>query len=138
MYTTYKDWHVLSKKASWRSTIGERMSSPHKNEAVPLFDIPGLATDTITTDPMHSFHLGWGQDLGASGVILLCKLECFGRGALDKRLEIAYEKFVMHCQESGKTTSIDRFSKVAFDMATPSCHSIASVLYFVVAYKKYS
>ena len=109
---------MLSKRASWRSTIGQRMTSPHKTEDIPLFNIPGLATNTITTDPMHSFHLGWGQDLAASGVILLCHLECFGRGALDRRLELAYEKFVTYCQESGRTTSIDRFSKAAFDMAT--------------------
>ncbi|CAE7353556.1 unnamed protein product [Symbiodinium sp. CCMP2456] len=93
-----QDWHVLSKDASWRDTIGCRTNSPHKTGDIPLFRIPGLETNTIMTDPMHTFHLGWGQDLAASGLILLCRLQEFGNDrVLNSRLHRAYTNFVAYC-----------------------------------------
>ena len=116
--TGTQDWHVLSKDAVWRSTVGNRSETPHKVdlEHVALLRVPGLTTQRVATDPMHTFHLGWGQDLAASGLVLLAKEGCFGQGALDRRLERAYAAFVVYCSANGKTTSCDRFSKQAFDM----------------------
>ncbi|CAE7261300.1 unnamed protein product, partial [Symbiodinium pilosum] len=110
------DWYVLSKDAVWRGTINNRKETPHKSLDIPLLNVPGLRTELIYTDPMHTFHLGWGQDLAASGVILLAHLEYFGKGALDTRLERAYGEFVTYCSGVGRTTSCDGFSKQLFDM----------------------
>ncbi|CAE7727737.1 unnamed protein product, partial [Symbiodinium pilosum] len=113
-----EDWHVLSKDAIWRTTIANRTTSPHKTDDVGLLLIPGIRTQTISTDPMHTFHIGWGQDLAASGVILLATVGAFGEGALDSRLEVAYASFIAYCSAHGKTTSCDRFSKQTFDMTS--------------------
>ena len=120
----------FSQDANWRTTIRNRLTSPHKTGPgdIPLLTIPGLRTDCITTDPMHCFHLGWGQDLGASGVVLLAKLGYFGNaGALDSRLNHAYGLFVAYCIHTGKTTSCDGFSKKAFDMTTAQQYSTGFV-----------
>ena len=111
-----KDWHVLSEDAVWRGTIRNRAESPHKSVNIPLLQVPGLRTENILTDPMHTFHIGWGQDLGASGVVLLATLGAFGQGGMDTRLENAYAGFIAYCLRHGKTTSCDRFSKQTFDM----------------------
>ena len=106
---------MLSRTAKWRKTIGCRSSDPHKG-AVPLFAIPGLTTSSIESDAMHTFNLGWGVDLAASSVVGLCLLDEWGAGALDRRLDRAYGCFLRHTTSVGKTTSIDRFSKITFDM----------------------
>ena len=109
---------MLSEDAVWRETIRNRAEAPHKTTAgnIPLLQIPGLRTGNIMTDPMHTFHLGWGQDLGASGVVLLATVGAFGQGGLDTRLGRAYAGFIAYCSHHGKTTSCDRFSKQTFDM----------------------
>ena len=112
---------MFSEDATWRSTVGSRHASPHKDEDVPLMRVPGLRTNNVTTDPMHCFHLGWGQDLAASAVVLLCNLGAFEAGALDKRMEVAYTSFIEFCTANGRTTSCDRFSKQDFDMKTLDC-----------------
>ena len=114
--TILQDWYVLSTDAEWRGTIDNRAETPHKTDDIPLLRVPGLRTKLISTDPMHTFHLGWGQDLGASGVVLLAKLDFFGHGSLDTRLNCAYGDFVAYCMAMGKTTSCDGFSRKAFDM----------------------
>ena len=119
-----KDWYVLSKDAVWRGTINNRKETPHKSLDIPLLNVPGLRTELIYTDPMHTFHLGWGQDLAASGVILLAHLEYFGKGALDTRLERAYGEFVTYCSGVGRTTSCDGFSKQLFDMKLAATSTI--------------
>ena len=113
-----KDWFVFAQSATWRTTVGARQVSPHKVDiaSIPFLSTPGMSTATICTDPLHTFHLGWGKDLGSGGIVLLAKLQYFGRGALDARLERAYEDFLHHCVETGKTTSCDMFSKKDFDM----------------------
>ena len=69
------------------------MTSPHKSDDIPLLRVPSMGTQNIQTDPMHSFHLGWGMDLAASGIVLLCSLEVFGRGSLNSRLARAFDGF---------------------------------------------
>ena len=102
----------------WRSTIGCRATSPHKhsNDNIPLFRIPGLETQRVITDPLHCFHLGWGQDLAAGGLVMLAHLGHFGRGGLDAKLAQAFELFLAWCVAAGKSTSCDKFSRRDFDM----------------------
>ena len=96
--------------------MGRRQSSPFKSNDVPLLRIPGMGASSIATDPLHTFHLGWGVDLAASGLLMLAKLGYFGSGALDARLQQAYEHFLQFCRAEGKTTSCDNFAKRDFDM----------------------
>ena len=116
-----QDWHVFSSEAGWRDTIGRRARNPHKADDVPLLRIPGLCTNTIMPDPLHTFHLGWGKDLAASSIVYLCQIQVFGRGAMNARLERAFENFMGYCHSCGKTTSIDGLSKLDFDMKKLSC-----------------
>ena len=96
--------------------MGCRQYSPHKPGPIPLLDIPGLRTDNICTDPMHTFHLGWGADMAASCVVVLSRLGFWGTGALDSKLSRAYNDFMMYCTAHGRTTSCENFSKKDFDM----------------------
>ena len=107
----------MSKFASWRDTIGCRLTSRHTDlDNIALFMVPGLDTDRVLSDPMHCFHLGWGADLGASSIVLLALLGDFGGGGLNRRLECAFGNFMEHCVNVGATTSCERFSKDKFDM----------------------
>ena len=106
---------MLSAAAEWRSTVGCRATSPYKDPP-PLLRVPGLVTAAITTDPLHSFHLGWGQDLAASAIVLLAKRQAFGIGGLDTKLEAAFSKFMEFCDANGRTTGCEMFSKQTFDM----------------------
>ena len=127
---------MFSEDATWRSTVRRRHASPHKDEDVPLMRVPGLRTNNITTDPMHCFHLGWGQDLAASAIVLLCNHGAFEAGALDKRMDLAYTSFMQFCTANGRTTSCDRFSKQDFDMKTlgPALYRMNEHLTFQISW----
>ena len=107
----------MSEAAEWRSTVGQRQTSPFKSNDVPLLRIPGMRPSLIATDPLHTFHLGWGADLAASGLLMLAKLGYFGSGGLDARLGQAYEYFLQFCKSEGRSTSCDNFAKRDFDMS---------------------
>lgn len=114
------DWHNFREDAEWRATIGENRScSPYKEDAnIPLLDIPGVDAMRILPDSCHCFHLGWGVDLAASGLVLLCKRRMFEGRALDKRLADAYSQFLAWCAASKKTTAIQHWSYKKLDMNT--------------------
>lgn len=88
-----------------------------------MLSIPGMSSTTILPDSCHCFHLGWGVDLGASGLVLMSKRGLFGNGPLDSRLHIAYGKFMEWCDGKGKRSGIDWWSKKKLDM---SSHLIGS------------
>lgn len=114
------DWHNLGENASWRGTCGDqRQGSPFKHgHRNPLLRIPGMNKDSILPDSLHCFHLGWGQDLAASAVVLLCKLGHFQGRCLNSRLATAYAEFTAWVGRSKKTTGIDWWSKLKLDMAS--------------------
>ena len=65
------------------------------------------------------FHLGYGQDMAASSIILLSLLGHFGNERkLDNRLIAAYEKFDQWCRANHRTSAIDEFSKQSFGMGS--------------------
>jgi hypothetical protein len=77
--------------------------------------------DSILPDSLHCFHLGWGQDLGASGVVLLAKLGHFNGRYLNDQLADAYGHFSGWVVRNHKTTGIDWWSKLKLDMASMLC-----------------
>lgn len=114
-------WHNPTDSSEWCQD--NELVSPFK-PGLPsaLLDVPGCnAPRYIVCDYMHAFHLGYGMDLGASTVVLLCFLGHHGppglRG-LDDKLERAYSTFKYWCHQHGKTTSISTFSKLGFDMSS--------------------
>lgn len=115
-----QDWHDASLGASWRNTMTEEAwRSALKPIHVAFRSIPGLEdARRAFPDSMHSFHLGWGQDLAASAIVLLTKFKLFEGRNIDVRLETAFSSFMGWCQSNGKTTSIIEFSKTKFDMGT--------------------
>lgn len=74
----------------------------------------------ILLDYCHIFHLGYGMDIGASSIILLCYLGHFGsHRKLDDRLEEAYRRYDQWCHDNCRTSGIDEFSKQSFGMGGP-------------------
>ena len=128
-----QDWHNLGRNALWRETCGnERSDSPFATGHIPLLAIPGMSNETILPDSLHCFHLGWGQDLGASGIVLLCKLEYFrgaGRNKLNAKLADAYVHFTEWLSKNKKSSGIDFWSKLKLDMA--------SILFMIVHFISY-
>ena len=123
------DWHNLGPQAGWRSTCGaNRNGSPFKQVQIPLLTIPGLCQETILPDSLHCFHLGWGQDLGASGVVLLAKLGFFAGRSLDDKLADAYKVFTQWISLKKKTIGIDWWSKQKMDMKS----TLFTIHYFLI------
>lgn len=113
------DWHHMGEDALWRQTCGtNRNGSPFKPGPVPLLSVPGISQETILPDSLHCFHLGWGQDLGASGIVLLCKLGYFDGSTLDAKLKSAYSNYTAWLSRNHKTSGIDWWSKKKLDMAS--------------------
>lgn len=114
-----QDWHEMGEGAAWRGTCwGRRTTSPYHNVHIPLLEIPGMCAETILPDSLHCFHLGWGQDLASSGIVLLCKLQYFNGGTLDAKLASAYANYTQWLSRSKKTSGIDWWSKKKLDMTS--------------------
>lgn len=114
------DWHRFDEGASWRFTVGVNQScSPFWPVHIPLLAIPGISASSILPDSTHCFHLGWGVDYGASGLVLLAKRKLFpGRPTLNNQLCSAYVLFTAWCSHNGKTTAIQRWDTKKLDMVT--------------------
>ena len=93
----------------------EASPDPFKRKRSPLRDVPGGDDPhRIQPDVMHCFNLGFGKDLAASGVILLCRLRQFPGGSFQSRLDAAYEDFASWCQAKSKTSSLKTFELKTF------------------------
>ena len=93
-----------------------RWAPPFHPVPIPLLQIPGMCQETILPDSCHCFHLGWGIDLAASGLVLMVKRRCFQAGTFDKKLELAYKNFTKWCSQKKKTTGIGWWSLKKLDM----------------------
>ena len=84
----------MSPQAAWRR---ERPGPlPYKHDRVPWFVLPhGSDPRCIYPDTCHTFHIGFGADMVASTIVLLCKLTLFGQArSLDARWLEAYRQFM--------------------------------------------
>ena len=105
----------MSRNAVWRRSLGEmRWAPPFHPVPIPILQIPGMCQETILSDSCHCFHLGWGIDLVASGLVLVLKRRCFQAGTFDKKLELAYKNFTKWAKQ--KTTGIGWWSLKKLDM----------------------
>jgi hypothetical protein len=126
------DWHCFGEDAAWRATVGvNRSTSPFWNMHIPLLSIPGMTSTTILPDSCHTFHLGWGVDLGASGLVLMCKRDVFPGRTLDDRLRNAYSMFMSWCAQNKKTSGIDWWSTKKLDMASKLDHTFGIFLDYI-------
>ena len=114
-HSAAQDWHVLSREAPWRASVGQRETTPlHR---IRLVDTPGLQSpNNVYPDSCHCFHIGWGKDLAASSIVLLAKKRCWPGRSLDKRMESAFGDFMEYANSCRKATSCDGFSKQDFKM----------------------
>ncbi len=115
---TGHEWHDPRDSAAWY--VDGPGASPYKpGDVSPFLTLPGCnLPHHAQLDIMHSFHMGYGIDMAASTVVLLCLLNVFGNArALNDKLTTAYQQFSAWCAQNHKPTSITRFSKQDFDMA---------------------
>ena len=112
-----------------------RTTSPFRDVEIPLLLIPGvLSPEQALPDSAHIFHIkGIGQDFSASSVVFLAKLGTWPARSLDAKLQLGYQAFQEWCHAAGKTTGIDGFSRLVFDMDTKLgnvlkilCHAVSS------------
>ena len=87
-----------------------------------MFDLPGGSSPfRIRTDPVHTYHIGYGKDENASIIMVLVQVGHFGtRGSVDKKLETAFERYATYCKINRKHTSITEFSKKQFKISAGS------------------
>ena len=106
--------------AQWRTTLGDRRSkSPFHDVDIPLLKIPGMDATSILPDSCHCFHLGWGIDLAASGLVLAARKDLFGNHRnFNAKLQEAYRLFTGWCHQNGKTTGVNCWSLKKLDMAS--------------------
>ena len=111
----HEDWWDPRPTSKW--VTGGTGPSPFKPGTVsPLIAIC-KNTEDICLDYCHAFHLGMGQDVAASSVVLMALLFHFGTSrALNARLEVAYARFSLWCKTHRRTTSVPEFTKLGFDM----------------------
>ena len=111
------EWHKFGADAPWKRMIGNnRYKSPFKPREIPLLSIPGMCSTAILPDSCHCFHLGWGVDLAASGLVLLAKNGEFPGRTLVPQLREAYSRFMTWCKDNKKTSSILWWSYQKLDM----------------------
>ena len=62
-------------------------------------------------DPAHTWAIaGIGKDLYASSLVLAGRMNLFGGGSMERRMQRAYERFENFVRRTGKHTSIDTFN----------------------------
>ena len=85
---------------------------------LPFLEIPGfMGAKSMEPDYRHAFHLGCGIDAAASTIVMLAKLNHFGPGSFNNRLQTAYGRFIAWLPNK-RSTSIKELSKLQFDMQT--------------------
>ena len=77
-----------------------------------------MTANRILHDSCHVFHLGWGIDLAASGIVLCAKLGIWPGRALNDKLKAAFGDFLSWCTKNHRVTAIGWWSYQKFDMST--------------------
>ena len=58
---------------------------------------------------MHSYNLGFGKDLAASGVVLVVMQGLFAGNNFQSKLDAAFVEFKLWCEENAVTSSLESF-----------------------------
>lgn len=104
-----QEWWRLDDAAPWR--LDRPGPSPFKRIGNPWSGlVPGAdSPDRIKPDMVHTFHIGFGQDLAASCIVWLARLGLFGNRPFDERLRSAYSCFREFCHTEKRYTSCDQW-----------------------------
>lgn len=96
-------------------------ASPFKNKKTSaLRSVPGGdLVGTIKPDLMHTFNLGFGQDLAAGGVLAVVRMGVWAGRSIDAKLALACESFDGWCVSHGKTSSVKSFELGKFKIKAP-------------------
>ena len=96
----------------WELPADQEPPCPYKSTRSPLRNLPAADFATFAKpDAAHTYAIhGFGKDLVAGGLLMLCHLDVFGSGKLPSRFREAYSGFKVYCRQHGKTTSITEFS----------------------------
>ena len=111
-----EEWWDLSSNGQARSFTGRVPDPFKKTPQSPLRSIPGgNGVETIKTDVMHVFNLGFGGDLASSTILALVRMkQIFAGRSIQNRLDHAYERYYSWCVEHKKTSSIPAFEQKKF------------------------
>ena len=111
-----QDWHNPKSDARWRldgpGPLPFKLGMPNSS----VLSVAGTgAPKYVLLDYCHAYHLGYGQDLGASAIVVLALMSYFGTDrALDSRLGNAFVWYSSWLKTSKKTSSLHDFSKKTF------------------------
>lgn len=106
-----EEWHRMDDEAPWRRN--RPGPNPIKVCGHPFLGVPG-ADDPyrIKPDLVHTFHIGFGADMCASMIVLLCEKQQFGNHrSFDDRLLAAYSHFQSYCHSTHRYTACEEWSK---------------------------
>ena len=94
------------------------LESPYKSGTPsPMRSIPGGDDPSIIKpDLMHNFNLGMGGDLAVSALYALCRMNVFGEGSIQNRLDCAFDKFETWCMWNGKSAKLKCFDAKKFQL----------------------
>ena len=113
--TATQDWWDLTAHGQLRSWDDEIPDPFKTGRYSPLRSIPGAdSPKRIQPDIMHCFNLGFGKDLAASSLLLLCRLRKFPGRSMASKLNAAYDDFEAWCADNGKSSSIKQFDLKTF------------------------
>ena len=72
----------------------------------------------ICPDIMHTYNLGFGKDMVASGIFLLCRHNIFPGASIGAKLDAAFESFKSWCEANRKTPSLKGFELKTFKITS--------------------
>ena len=79
--------------------------------------MPNFNHKSFRPDTAHTYAIaGWGKDMAASSILILCHLGYFGRGGIDKKLGEGFSHFKAWCTKWCRTTSLTDFSLKTFKL----------------------
>ena len=104
-----QEWWRLDDAAPWR--LDRPGPSPFKRIGNPWSGlVPGAESPArIKPDMVHTFHIGFGQDLASSCIVWLAHLGLFGNGPFDEKLRGGYSCFREFCHTEKRYTSCDQW-----------------------------
>lgn len=136
-YTCMQEWWRYDDDAPWKAPGNRPGPTPFKDCERPFDIIPGgSSVERIKPDVVHTFHIGFGTDLGASFVVWLVRLGFFNNGmnhqSFDEKLKTAYSTFREYCHNTRRFTACDQWCLKKFSMASTTILKSSNVSYFVL------
>ena len=102
-------YNNVSSSAPWRSSIYVQLPWTHEPT---LSKTVGFSVKMIQIDVLHAFHLGWGRDLIASALRVLCtRRGFFLRATQELRLRSATLRLRSFVEQNHLTLTISKLTK---------------------------